>query len=113
MNPDHSPVNPQAAQVGGFLSDKDGSRAIQGASCECRLEDDGRTAIVVRAHIKDIKRKTRKQYSAEEKIGIVLEGLRGEKASPGACITNGPRIFWRLATSAWPAILPDKPIPAR
>ena len=30
--------------------------------------------------IKDIKRKTRKQYSAEEKIRIVLDGLRGEDA---------------------------------
>ena len=28
--------------------------------------------------VKDIKRKTRKQYSAEEKIRIVLDGLRGE-----------------------------------
>lgn len=28
--------------------------------------------------IKDIRRATRKQYSAEEKIRIVLEGLRGE-----------------------------------
>ena len=28
--------------------------------------------------INDIKRKTRKQYSAEEKIRIVLDGLRGE-----------------------------------
>ena len=28
--------------------------------------------------IKDIKRKTRKQYGAEEKIRIVLDGLRGE-----------------------------------
>ncbi len=28
--------------------------------------------------IRDIKRKTRKQYSAEEKIRIVLDGLRGE-----------------------------------
>ncbi len=27
--------------------------------------------------IKDIKRKTRKQYSAEEKIRIVLDGLQG------------------------------------
>jgi len=29
-------------------------------------------------HIKDIRRATRKQYSAEEKIRIVLEGLRQE-----------------------------------
>ncbi len=28
--------------------------------------------------VKDIKRKTRKIYSAEEKIRIVLDGLRGE-----------------------------------
>ncbi len=28
--------------------------------------------------IRDIKRKTRKQYSAEEKIRIVLDGLRSE-----------------------------------
>ena len=28
--------------------------------------------------VKDIRRKTRKQHSAEEKIRIVLEGLRGE-----------------------------------
>jgi transposase len=28
--------------------------------------------------IRDIKRKTRQQYSAEEKIRIVLDGLRGE-----------------------------------
>ena len=28
--------------------------------------------------VKDIRRATRKQYSAEEKIRIVLEGLRGE-----------------------------------
>ena len=31
--------------------------------------------------IRDIKRKTRKQYSAEEKIRIVLDGLRGEDRS--------------------------------
>ncbi len=29
--------------------------------------------------IRDIKRKTRKQYGAEEKIRIVLDGLRGEE----------------------------------
>jgi transposase-like protein len=28
--------------------------------------------------VKDIRRATRKQYSAEEKIRIVLDGLRGE-----------------------------------
>ena len=29
--------------------------------------------------VKDIRRATRKQYGAEEKIRIVLEGLRGEE----------------------------------
>jgi transposase len=32
--------------------------------------------------IKDIRRATRKQYSAEEKIRIVLDGLRGEAVLP-------------------------------
>ena len=30
--------------------------------------------------LKDIRRQTRQQYSAEEKIRIVLEGLRGEES---------------------------------
>ena len=30
--------------------------------------------------IRDIRRKTRKRYSAEEKIRIVLSGLRGEES---------------------------------
>ena len=34
--------------------------------------------------VKDIRRATRKQYSAEEKIRIVLEGLRGKIFSPRA-----------------------------
>ena len=37
--------------------------------------------------VKDIRRATRKQYSAEEKIRIVLAGLRGEEsiAAQGSC----------------------------
>jgi transposase len=30
--------------------------------------------------VRDIRRKTRKQYSAEEKIRFVLSGLRGEES---------------------------------
>ena len=33
--------------------------------------------------IRDIKRKTRKRYSAEEKIRIVLDGLRGKVTQDG------------------------------
>ena len=32
--------------------------------------------------VRDIRRKTRKQYTAEEKIRIVVSGLRGEERSP-------------------------------
>jgi transposase len=35
--------------------------------------------------VKDIRRATRKQYSAEEKIRIVLEGLRGEDSIAELC----------------------------
>ena len=39
--------------------------------------------------VKDIKRKTRKQYSAEEKIRIVLDGLRGEDSIAEICRQEG------------------------
>ena len=39
--------------------------------------------------IKDIRRATRKQYSAEEKIRIVLDGLRGEKTIAELCRREG------------------------
>ena len=47
--------------------------------------------------VKDIKRKTRKQYSAEEKIRIVLEGLKGEESVAGICRREGivPGLYYR------------------
>jgi len=48
--------------------------------------------------IRDIRRVTRRQYSAEEKIRIVLEGLRGESS---------------IAESAWPVILHGRPTPMK
>ena len=39
--------------------------------------------------VKDIRRATRKQYSAEEKIRIVLEGLRGEDSIAEPCRREG------------------------
>src|SRR5262245_57929829 len=41
--------------------------------------------------VKDIRRATRKQYSAEEKIRIVLDGLRGESSIAELCGTPLPR----------------------
>ena len=39
--------------------------------------------------VRDIKRKTRKKYNAEEKIRIVLEGLRGEESIAIICRREG------------------------
>jgi len=39
--------------------------------------------------IKDIKRQTRKIYSAEEKIRIVIEGMRGEETIAALCRKYG------------------------
>jgi transposase len=39
--------------------------------------------------VKDIRRQTRKQYSAEEKIRIVLEGLRGDDSIAELCRREG------------------------
>jgi transposase len=41
------------------------------------------------AVVKDIRRRTRKQHSAEEKIRIVLEGLRGEDSIAELCRREG------------------------
>jgi transposase len=39
--------------------------------------------------VSNIRRKTRKQYSSEEKIRIVLEGLRGESTVAELCRREG------------------------
>lgn len=39
--------------------------------------------------VRDIRRATRKQYSAEEKIRIVLDGLRGEASIAELCRREG------------------------
>lgn len=40
-------------------------------------------------HIKDIRRATRKRYPTEEKIRIVLSGLRGEDSIAELCRREG------------------------
>ena len=44
--------------------------------------------------VRDIRRKTRKQYTAEEKIRIVVSGLRGEESIAALCrrecLTSAP-----------------------
>ena len=43
----------------------------------------------VEKRVKDIRRKTRRKYSAEDKIRIVLEGLRGEDTIAELCRRAG------------------------
>ena len=47
--------------------------------------------------VREIKRKTRKRYSAEEKIRIVLEGLRGEESISTICRREGiaPNLYYK------------------
>jgi len=43
----------------------------------------------VESKVREIRRKTRKKYSAEEKLRIVLEGLRGEETISELCRREG------------------------
>lgn len=43
----------------------------------------------VESTVREIRRKTRKKYSAEEKLRIVLEGLRGEASIAELCRREG------------------------
>ena len=46
--------------------------------------------------VRDIKRKTRRKFSSEEKIRIVLEGLRGEESIAELCRREGinPNLYY-------------------
>ncbi len=47
--------------------------------------------------VREIKRRTRRKYSSEEKIRIVLEGLRGEASIAELCRREGlnPNIYYK------------------
>lgn len=47
--------------------------------------------------VREIKRKTRRKFSSEEKIRIVLEGLRGETSIAEVCRREGivPNLYYR------------------
>jgi transposase len=47
------------------------------------------TTAAGEATVREIRRKTRKKYSAEEKVRIVLEGLRGESRVAELCRREG------------------------
>jgi transposase len=48
-----------------------------------------RKKIPTESIIKEIKRKTRRKFTAEERIRIVLEGLRGEESIADLCRKEG------------------------
>jgi len=49
--------------------------------------------------VRDIKRRTRRQFSAEDKIRIVLQGLRGEDSIAELCRKEGlhQNLYYRLS----------------
>ena len=53
--------------------------------------------VSAEAVVRDIRRQTRKKYSAEEKIRIVLEGLRGEDSIAELCRREGiaPDMYYK------------------
>jgi transposase len=48
-----------------------------------------RESAGVEARLKDIERRTRRKFSSEEKIRIVLEGIRGETSIADLCRREG------------------------
>tara|TARA_R110002167_G_scaffold95844_1_gene254764 strand:+ start:501 stop:677 length:177 start_codon:yes stop_codon:yes gene_type:complete len=44
--------------------------------------------------VRDIRRRTRKKYSAEEKIRILLEGFRGEESIAELCRRGSILTTW-------------------
>ena len=67
--------------------------------------------------VRDIRRATRRHYSAEEKIRVVLEGLRGEDSIAELCRREGinsnvyyrwSKEFLEAGKNAYPVILPGK-----
>lgn len=53
--------------------------------------------VPVESVVREIRRKTRKKYNAEEKMRIVLEGLRGETSIAELCRREGlhPNLYYK------------------
>ena len=55
--------------------------------------------------VRDIRRKTRRKHSTEEKIRIVLEGLRGEESIAALCRREGiaESLYYSWSKEFWEA----------
>jgi transposase len=62
--------------------------------------------------VRRIRRKTRKKYSAEDKIRIVIEGLRGEMNVAELCRKEGIRRSTSCAGYVAFSLLPNYHVPA-
>jgi transposase len=53
--------------------------------------------------VREIKRKTKRKFTAEEKIRIVLEGLRGEESITDLCRKEGihPTMYYKWKSFEW------------
>ena len=51
--------------------------------------------------VREIKRKTRRKFSSEEKIRIILEGLKGEESIATICRREGiaPTMYYKWSTA--------------
>jgi transposase len=49
--------------------------------------------------VREIQRRTRRRFSAEEKVRIVLEGLRGEESVAGCGVREMPSTRFHHVTS--------------
>src|SRR6516165_8708113 len=67
------------------------------------MAKDSRSTSSPERVVQDIRRKTRRRFSAEEKIRIVLEGLRGEESIAKLCRKEGlaPNLYDAGAWSFW------------
>ena len=70
------------------------------------------------AAVREIRRRTRRKFAPEEKIRIVLEGLRGEQSVSELCRREGiaanlyyrwSRTSWKRARSSWRETRSGKP----
>jgi len=56
-----------------------------------------KTSQITESVVREIKRKTRRKFNSEEKIRIVLEGLKGEDSIASICRREGiaPNLYYK------------------